>query len=130
MQPYKLLATIALATLLLTGSALAKPITTMTASWYGPGMECYPQPNGSCVELTASGKRFNMDDPAVVAHKTVPFGTTLRITNPQNGRFIIAKVEDRGPFVKGRELDVTREGARQLGFLEKGVIELRVEILS
>lgn len=68
------------------------------ASWYGPGFHG---------RLTASGEIFNQYA-MTVAHKQLPFGTTIRITNIRNGKSVIAKVNDRGPFIKGRVLDLSK----------------------
>ena len=73
---------------------------------------------------TASGMRVHYG----VAHKTLPFGTRIQVTNPSNGRSITAVVTDRGPFVKGRTLDVNQNVARALGF--SGTAHLSMEILN
>jgi rare lipoprotein A len=72
---------------------------------------------------TASGMRVHYG----VAHKTLPFGTRVLITNPRNGRSVTAVVTDRGPFVRGRTLDVNQNVARALGF--SGVSHLHMEIV-
>ena len=77
---------------------------------------------------TASGERYNPDG-LTVAHKTYPFGTLLKLTNPENNTTVIARVNDRGPFGHGRELDASRGTARELGFISKGVTDLKVEII-
>jgi rare lipoprotein A len=86
------------------------------ASWYQMGTK------------TASGERYNPDG-LTVAHKTYPFGTLLKLTNPENNKTVIARVNDRGPFAHGRELDTSRGTARELGFINKGVANLQVEVL-
>jgi rare lipoprotein A len=77
---------------------------------------------------TASGERFN---PAgmTAAHRTLPFGTRIRLTNVQNGRTAIVRVNDRGPFVRGRAIDVSLGAARALGFVGRGTTRLRIEPL-
>lgn len=87
------------------------------ATWYQDGKK------------TASGEKFNPDK-YTVAHKTLPFGTMLRLTNVQNGNSIEAVVNDRGPFIKGREIDVTRGGAKALGFFHSGTAKLLIEVLD
>ena len=77
---------------------------------------------------TASGERYNPDG-LTVAHKSYPFGTLLKLTNPENNKTVIARVNDRGPFAHGRELDASRGTARELGFINKGVANLQVEVL-
>jgi rare lipoprotein A len=68
---------------------------------------------------TASGE---MMDPAAMtaAHRTLPFGTKLKVTNPDNGRAVVVRINDRGPFVKGRVLDLSKGAAQQLGFVRAG----------
>jgi len=87
------------------------------ASWYQKGKK------------TADGKKF---DPTKysVAHRTLPFGTMLRLTNVSNGNTIEAIVNDRGPFVKGKELDVSRGAAQALGFFHSGQAKLIIEVLD
>ncbi len=93
----------------------------MRASWYGPKFHG---------KLMANGKPFDMHDPTVVAHRKLKFGTTLRLTNPETHRSIVAIVQDRGPYVPGRSLDVSKAAAEALDFVEDGVTELTVEVLS
>ena len=78
---------------------------------------------------TASGLPF---DPArmVAAHRTLPFGSRIRVTNLANGRHATLTVVDRGPFRKGRIVDVSPRAARELGFRRAGVARVRVEVLS
>ncbi len=68
---------------------------------------------------TASGERMN---PAALtaAHRTLPFGTRLRVTNRKNGKSVVVRINDRGPFIKGRVLDLSKGAARQLGFISSG----------
>ena len=73
---------------------------------------------------TASGMRVHYG----VAHRTLPFGTQVQITNPANGRSVTAVVTDRGPFIKGRTLDVNQNVARALGF--SGTAHLKMELLN
>lgn len=79
-------------------------------SWYGPGFHG---------KLTASGERYDMDA-LTCAHKTLPFGTRLKLTNVRNGRSAVVVVNDRGPFVRGRSIDVSRKAARRLGIIGEG----------
>jgi rare lipoprotein A len=80
------------------------------ASWYGPGF------NG---RHTANGERFNMGG-MTAAHKSLPFGTKLLVTNKRNGRSVIVRVNDRGPFVRGRMLDLSKGAAVQIGMIQSG----------
>jgi len=75
---------------------------------------------------TASGMRHAYG----VAHRTLPFGTRIRVTNLSNGRSIVAVVTDRGPFVRGRTLDVNQNVAHALGFIHHGTAHLHMEIVD
>lgn len=78
---------------------------------------------------TASGKRFS-DSGATAAHRTLRFGTKVRVTNLSNGRSEIITITDRGPFIKGRIIDVSIGTARKLGFVKAGVVSCKVEVLT
>jgi rare lipoprotein A len=78
--------------------------------------------------LTANGERFN-PGAMTAAHRTLPFGTRLRVTNLDNGRTVAVRVNDRGPYVNGRILDLSAEAARRLGMLDRGVARVRIDIL-
>ena len=73
---------------------------------------------------TASGQRFNQNA-MTAAHRTLPFGTKLRVTH--RGQSVVVTINDRGPFIKGRVIDLSEEAAKRLGFLEKGVAKVRVD---
>ncbi len=75
---------------------------------------------------TASGARFDMHA-LTCAHRTAPFGTRLRVTDLETGRSVVVTVTDRGPFKRGRVVDVSQAAARRLGMLERGVARVRVE---
>lgn len=66
-------------------------------------------------KMTASGQRFNPND-HTAAHRTLPFGTQLRVTNPRNNSSVVVTINDRGPFHHGRSLDLSRGAARSIGF--------------
>jgi rare lipoprotein A len=68
---------------------------------------------------TASGERMN-PSAMTAAHRTLPFGTKLRVTNQNNGRSVIVRINDRGPFIRGRVLDLSKGAAGQLGFIGSG----------
>jgi len=87
------------------------------ASWYKHGRQ------------TANGETFN---PFLntVAHKTLPFGTLIRFTNPETNRSVIARVNDRGPFIRGRQFDLSWGSAKRLGMVKDGVATLKVEIIK
>jgi len=90
------------------------------ASWYGGKFHG---------RKTASGERFNKYS-YTVAHKKLPFGTIVRVTNLRNGKDVYVKVNDRGPFVKGRILDLSLAAAEAIAFNGRGVIRVKVELVS
>lgn len=92
---------------------------TMVASWYGPKFHG---------KQTANTETFN-ELAYTAAHKTLPFGTMLRVTNPRNDKSIIVRINDRGPYIKGRDIDLSKGAALALGMVEKGVIKVDVEKL-
>lgn len=75
---------------------------------------------------TASGERLHHDS-LTCAHRTYPFGTLLKVTNPANGKEVIVRVTDRGPYVKGRIIDLSVRAARELGILAQGIAPVTVE---
>ena len=91
----------------------------VTASWYGTGHHN---------KLTASGQRFNMYK-NTLAHRTLPLGTKVRLVNHDNGMSAEGVVNDRGPYIKGRDVDVSYAMAKQLGFVKKGVMKLDIETI-
>ncbi|MDP0489860.1 MAG: septal ring lytic transglycosylase RlpA family protein [Verrucomicrobiota bacterium JB023] len=78
---------------------------------------------------TASGERFS-DSGMTAAHRTLKFGTRVRVTNQSNGKQVILRITDRGPFIKGRIIDVSIGAARKLGFVKTGVTACKVEVLK
>ncbi|MEX2534663.1 MAG: septal ring lytic transglycosylase RlpA family protein [Trueperaceae bacterium] len=90
------------------------------ASWYGPGF---------AGRLTANGEIF---DPAqlTAAHRTLPFNTHLRVTNLSNGRSVTVRINDRGPFIGDRIIDLSRAAAERIGMLGRGTATVRLEPLS
>lgn len=90
------------------------------ASWYGPGFEG---------QLTADGSTFNMYA-ATAAQLTLPLGSVVRVSNPDTGRSMTVTINDRGPYVPGRGLDVSYEVARKLGFAQQGLCRVEIEVLK
>jgi rare lipoprotein A (peptidoglycan hydrolase) len=78
---------------------------------------------------TANGERY---DPSqfTAAHRTLPFGTKLQVTNLNSGRSVVVRVNDRGPFIHGRVVDVSYAAARELNLLHSGTAKVKVEILA
>ncbi len=91
------------------------------ASWY-----CIRTNRGT---KTASGQRLS-NEAATAAHKTLPMGTKVRVINEANGKSEVVTINDRGPYTKGRIIDVTIGSAERLGFVKRGVIPVRVEVLG
>lgn len=92
---------------------------TGTASWYG--REFHGRP-------TANGERFDMNK-VTAAHPTLPLPSTVRVTNLENGRVLSVRINDRGPFARGRIIDLSRRSAQLLGFEHKGTARVRVQIM-
>ncbi len=92
---------------------------TGIASWYGEAFDGL---------TTANGETFDMDA-LTAAHRTLPMPSAVRVTNLENGRSLVLRVNDRGPFARGRIIDVSRQGARLLGFERVGTAKVKVEIL-
>ena len=78
---------------------------------------------------TASGERYD-PDALTMAHRTLPFGTLVRVTNTENGRSVDVRVNDRGPFVAGRIADVSPAAARALGMIADGVVNGTIEVMA
>jgi len=93
---------------------------TGVASWYGPKFHG---------KLTASGEVFNQEK-FTAAHQTLPWGSRVKVTNLANGKSVDVRINDRGPFGKGRIIDVSRAAARALGMVGQGITTVRVEWLS
>ena len=93
---------------------------TGIASWYGEDF------NG---KMTANGERYNMNT-LTAAHRTLPLPSIVRVTNLQNGRSIVVRVNDRGPYVKDRIIDLSKHGAQLLGYMGQGTTKVKVEILE
>jgi len=79
-------------------------------------------------QRTANGETHDQNA-MVAAHRSLPFGTRVRVTNQQNGKQVIVRINDRGPFRRGRIIDVSRAAAAQLDMLERGVVRVRIETL-
>ena len=78
---------------------------------------------------TASGERMDVHA-LTAAHRTLPFGTKVRVTLLSTGRSVIVRINDRGPFVSGRIIDLADEAARRIGLMERGIGQVRVEVLD
>ena len=78
---------------------------------------------------TASGERYD-EKALTAAHRTLPFGTRVLVTNLSNGRSVVVTITDRGPFARGRVIDVSRRAARRLDFLRDGTTRVRLEVVE
>jgi rare lipoprotein A len=90
------------------------------ASWYGPGFHG---------RRTASGERFDQKK-LTAAHRTLPFGTEVKITNPENEMFVVVKINDRGPALRSRIIDLSKAAAKAIGILARGVAMVEMEVLE
>ncbi|MDB5397686.1 MAG: lipoprotein [Rhodospirillales bacterium] len=93
---------------------------TGIASWYGPDFHG---------KITANGELYDMNE-VTAAHKTLPMPCLVRVTNLDNGRTIVVRVNDRGPYARGRILDMSRRGAQLLGYEKTGTAKVRVQIMA
>ena len=89
----------------------------MKASWYGPRFHG---------RLTANGEIYDQMG-YTAAHKSLPFGTLLKITNPKINKSVVVRINDRGPYIPGRKIDLSKKVAMELGAYNKGVVNLKVE---
>ncbi len=78
---------------------------------------------------TASGEPFNQHD-LTAAHRQLPFGTQVKVTNLANDRSVVVRINDRGPHTRGRLIDLSQEAAKQLGMLQSGTVRVRVQSLN
>ncbi len=103
-------------------SAQRKPLAVWecTSSWYGGDFDG---------QTTANGETYDMNG-ITAAHPTLPLGSIVRVVNTRNHRSQVVRINDRGPYVEGRELDVSYEVARRLGFDQRGVTKVRMELLE
>ena len=91
-----------------------KPVQTGAASWYGPGFHG---------KRTANGETFNTHA-LTAAHKTLPFGTQLRVTNERTGKSVVVRINDRGPYAHGRVIDLSKAAAEAVGIAGVGQVTL------
>lgn len=117
--------TLSLAVLTALGAMLAEPVAAGKrysfeqagkASWYGPGFEG---------RRTASGDRYDPSD-MTAAHRDLPFGSKVRVTNIENGRSVVVEINDRGPYKAGRVIDLSKGAAKRLGMVEDGVAPVTI----
>lgn len=90
------------------------------ASWYGPPYHNRRGSNGEIYDMHAM----------TAAHRTLPLGSVVRVTNPANGASVLVRITDRGPFIAGRIIDLSQAAARQIGLIQKGTAQVRVEVFK
>jgi rare lipoprotein A len=90
---------------------------TGLATWYGPKFHG---------KRTASGERFDMHE-LTAAHRSLPFGTNVKVTNLDNGKSVTVRINDRGPSGRGKIIDLSYEAAKKIGMADKGIVKVRVE---
>jgi len=100
----------------LTRAAKRKGGSYALASFYGEDAQ------------TASGEKFNPNE-LTAAHPTLPFGTRLRVTNTTNGRSVVVRVNDRGPYIRGRSVDVSSAAAERIGMVDQGVARVKLDVI-
>jgi peptidoglycan lytic transglycosylase len=115
-----LLAILALSPLSSTASSDHTQALKGTASYYGAKFHG---------RRTASGERFNQEA-LTAAHKTLPLGIKVRVTNLRNGESVEVKINDRGPYVRGRIIDLSKGAARKLRMLRSGTAKVKVEVIA
>ncbi len=89
------------------------------ASWYGPGFDG---------NYTANGEVYDMNEISA-AHKTLPFGTVVRVVEFSTGKSIVVRINDRGPFIEGRIIDLSKGAAKELGIIDKGITKVGLRII-
>jgi rare lipoprotein A len=90
------------------------------ASWYGPGFHG---------RTTANGERYNMNE-LTAAHKSLKFGTKVRVTNEKNGKSVVVRINDRGPYVGSRIIDLSKQAAQAIDMIGPGTATVTVEVLA
>jgi rare lipoprotein A (peptidoglycan hydrolase) len=100
-------------------SATVQPAHIGEASWYGPGFQG---------KKTASGEIFD-DSKLTAAHKTIPLGSKAKVTNLTNGKTVEVKINDRGPFIDGRMVDLSQAAAKALGMIDRGTARVQIDLL-
>ena len=95
-------------------------VQTGIASWYGPPYHNRRGSNGEIYDMHAM----------TAAHRTLPLGSIVRVTNPEDGTFAIVRITDRGPFIEGRIIDLSQAAAKKIGLVQKGTAEVRLEVLK
>lgn len=114
--------TLAALVFLLTGCAATRGsiVDTGVASWYGPGFHG---------QLTANGETYDQNA-MTAAHRTLPFNTVVRVINMDNGKSVTVRINDRGPYVNNRVIDLSYAAAREIGMVDSGLARVRIQLVS
>lgn len=113
---------------LLAGCAGTAPQPTVTSSFVQEGEAAYYS-DAYQGKRTASGERYDRDA-MTAAHRTLPFGTRARVTNLDNGREVDVRINDRGPYTRGRVIDLSRRAAERLGMIRSGTVPVKVQVVN
>jgi len=107
---------------MITGCAATRGsvIDTGVASWYGPGFHGKTTANGETYDQSAM----------TAAHRTLPFNTVVRVTNVENGKSVTVRINDRGPYVNNRVIDLSYAAAREIGMIDAGLARVRLQLVS
>lgn len=98
----------------------ATPVLSGVASWYGPGFHG---------RTTANGERYDMNA-MTAAHKTLKFGTKVKVTNENNGKSVVVRINDRGPYIGARVIDLSKSAASAIDMIGPGTAEVSIEVLT
>lgn len=102
------------------GNLMGDTLETGTASWYGPGFHG---------KLTANGEKYDMNG-LTAAHRTLPFGTKVKVINQDNGKSVVVRINDRGPYAKGRIIDLSKGAAKKVDMIETGTAKVRLVLMQ
>ena len=105
---------------LMLSNLVAEPGHVGVASWYGPGFHG---------RKTANGEVYNMNE-LTAAHRTLPLGTVVKVRNFDNGKSVVVRINDRGPYIKGREIDLSYRAAHELGMVKKGKERVEIRVIK
>ncbi len=119
----------ALALLLLAGCGSTPKAGGAVASGHSESGQASYYGNEFHGRKTANGERFDQGK-LTAAHRTLPFGTRVKVTNTQNGKSVVVRVNDRGPFVKGRVIDLSSSAFKSLASLNAGVVPVRIQVID
>ena len=115
-----MVARLLLALTLAAGCAKHRPIESGQASWYGPGFAGKP---------TASGEPFRPSR-RTAAHRSLPFGTVVRVTRSDTGQHVRVVINDRGPYARGRVIDLSKRAGRRIDMLDAGVVPVELRVVG